>query len=285
MNGSQRRIRIGTLIGAHLLLGLTMALIAVRFPQLQEWAWIVVVYTGFVCCEILLFGMWLGLSTAPGKFKLGGLVAGTVWLAALCLAPVPFRSLATALPLLAIVGVPLLIVAASGATCRRWLAKLERRDVWKLRPISEELQFSLKSLIGLTVVISVLLGLARLVQLFHATAELVIVSFLSCAFALVAALATGMLIWASLGPGQAVIRVPIVIVALPLLGLLPPYSMGGGTYRYIVWPSLMAVIAAGTAGSLLVVRSCGYRLVSLFACDVQTAGENLTSHDRSITAE
>jgi hypothetical protein len=272
MTDRQRRTRIGVLIGAHLVLGMVVAPLAMLYPQLQNETWISVLYLGFVCTEILLVGIWLGLSAARWRTKLGGLLVGAIWLGGLSVAPVPFRSFNGAPILLVLVGVPLLVVAASCALCRRTFAKLECRDRWKSRPVSEELQFSLRSLIGLTVIISALLGLARCVRWIDPGAEFMVVILM---FALTALLATGMLVWASLGLGLAFVRVPIVLAAMTLLGLLPPYSMEYSALRYIVWPSLMAVVAACTAGSLLVIRSCGYRLVRLRS-EVDTPTDSAT---------
>jgi len=263
MTDRQRRIRIGILTGSHLLLGLIMVPVAASFPGLQQVAWIVVWYMGFVCCEILLFGMWMGFSTSRWWIKLVGLLAAMAWLGALSLAPIP-NSLDQAPIIMALAGGPLLVVAGSCGFCRRWFAKLECRNGWNSLPVLEELQFSLKSVISLTVVVAVLLAVGRFMQWIDPRIETGIgIVFIISVFALTAVLATGMLVWASLGPGQAIVRVPIVTGAMILLGLLPPYSMGGPAFRYFVWISVMAVVAVCTAGSLLVVRSCGYRLIRL----------------------
>ncbi len=260
MTQRQRRVRIGVLIGTHLLTGAVMALIALSFPALQNWAWAVVSYLDLVCSEVLLVGMWLGLGAARWWARLAGLLAGTVWLGCISLAPAPYQSLEAVPTLAALLGVPVLVVAGSCAVCRRWFAKVEYRSQWQSRSVSQELQFTLKSMIGLTFAVALLLALGKFMRSISPVSEFVIIVFI---LALLAVLATGMLLWASLGPGRAIVRVPIIVAGMGLLGLLPPYYMGGPAFRFLIWPSLMSLVAVGTAGSLLVVRSCGYRLTRI----------------------
>src|SRR6476646_11614544 len=112
---------IRVLVAAHLLVGTVIALIAQGYPQLQQWALLVVSYAGFVCCEILLLGMWLGLSSARSWIKLLGTLAGTGWLLAISMAPMAFRGPNRG-ELIVIIFVPLVVVFASSAVCRRWWA-------------------------------------------------------------------------------------------------------------------------------------------------------------------
>jgi len=63
--GSQRReTRIGLLVGAHLLFGLIMALIAVNARRLSNSNWASILYMGLLSSNILLVGMWVGLSAS-----------------------------------------------------------------------------------------------------------------------------------------------------------------------------------------------------------------------------
>lgn len=83
----------------------------------------------------------------------------------------------------------------------------------------------------------------------------------ACVFVLIALLSTFMLVWACLSQGRAAIRIPLAFVGTLAAGLIFPYYMGGPEWRYLAWPGLMLVIAAYVSGSLLVIRSCGFRLV------------------------
>ena len=151
--GSQRReTRIGLLVGAHLLFGLIMALIAVNARRLSNSNCASILYMGLLSSNILLVGMWVGLSASRWWIKLLGLLGGLGWLGFLSLAPVPVRN--EFLPILALVASPLLVVAGSCVVCRRFLARIEHRTFWEPRPISEELRFTLRTIIALTIATS-----------------------------------------------------------------------------------------------------------------------------------
>ncbi|MCI0357898.1 MAG: hypothetical protein L0211_05340 [Planctomycetaceae bacterium] len=268
MTDRQRRTRIGLLIGAHVLLGLITVIVALLYPTLKVSLWSSIAYLGLNYSHVLLLGLWLGLAAARWWIKLASLVAGLTWLECLVLAPFPRPPPPPdiLLGLLAVVGIPVLVVAGSAALCRRLLARIELRNEWKPRPVSEEAQYSLRSLVCLMVIIAALLALGRV---FHwiapATSNVEIFAMLLIApvFGLTALLAAGMLTWAALGQGRVLVRVPTMLVGMALLGLMPPYFMGGPAFRYYAWPALMVTIAVCTAGSLLVIRSCGYRLVRI----------------------
>jgi hypothetical protein len=262
MNARQRRVRIGYLVGVHLLLGLLIAIVSLCRPGWNWPVWIAVWCIGLISSEMLLLGMWVGLSSVRRPMKLLGLVAGIIWLACVSLAPAPALQPDDVAAVTTLLTVPMLIVAAGCACVRRFVARMECRSDWQARPLSKELQFSLTSMVGLTMMVAVLLALGRVVQ---STSETTIV--LACVFALIAIIATGMLVWACLGPGQVIVRVPITVVGMTLLGLVPPYYGFGPDFRFVLWPTLMALVAVYAAGSLLLVRSCGYRLVPVWELD------------------
>ena len=270
MSHRQRRTRIALLIGAHLLLGLITLIVALLYPDLKVSLWASTAYLGLICSHVLLLGLWLGLAAARWWIKLAGLVAALTWLECLELAPAPPQPTDVILGLVAVVGIPMLVVAGSAALCRRFFATIERRNQWKPRPISEEAQFTLRTLVGLTVAVAVILALGRVVQwvvqwIGPGASNLQIDDMLVIApiFGLTALLAAGMLTWAALGHGQILVRVPTMLIGMTLLGLLPPFYMGGAAIQYYGWPALMATVAVCTAASLLVIRSCGYRLVRI----------------------
>ena len=153
---------------------------------------------------------------------------------------------------------PAVAVAMSCGLCSRFFVRIEKREHWTSRPVSDEMKFTLRSMIWLTVAISTLLALGRIIQWISPWDDLAPLLFI---FALLALIASGMLVWAALGQGQVIVRVPIALLGIALLGLLPPYYMGGPSFRFFVWPSLTSEVAICTVGSLLAIRSCGFRLV------------------------
>ena len=252
--------RVGLLIVAHLVFGLAMAIPAFVFRG-RDWSmWVQVWFAGLACSEILLLGIWAGFTTTAWWLRLLGLVGGCTWLLFLGLSAEP--RLANA-PMILVLGLPPVLVVAGVCLGFRWFfVRLERRISWKPRSASEELQFTLKSIFGLMVIVCILLALGRLVRWLDdgASGEVTRV----CVFVLIALLSTFMLVWASLGQGRPTIRIPLAFAGSLAAGFIVPYYTSGDELRYVAWPALMLVIAAYVSGSLLVIRSCGFRLVSIW---------------------
>ena len=86
-----------------------------------------------------------------------------------------------------------------------------------------------------------------------------------CVFSMLALISGAMLIWACLGPGRVGVRVPVALLGMAALGLVfASYFENAPAWRFATWPALMLVISSYVVSSLLVVRSCGYRLVSVW---------------------
>jgi hypothetical protein len=212
-----------------------------------------------LCSQMLLLGVWIGLSATRWWSKFLALALGIGWLTCLSFAPNPSPNLSDDLIVVAIHASAVLGVALCFALLRwRW-ATLDRRSSWQSLPAAVELQFSLRSLIGLTVTVALLLALGRVVQwLERETSSVLLIVFV---FALLALLASVLLVWSCLGPGRVIVRVPIMFAGMAALGLVFPFYIGGPEFRFLVWPALMGLVAVYAGASLLTVRSCGYRLV------------------------
>ena len=253
------------MIAAHVVLGAGMGLVALYFATWNWPVWLAIWYVGLLCSEALLLGVWTGLSSARWWIKLLGLAAGMGWLTGLSFAPSRTLVLPDIVAVLTMHGTAVLGVALCFALFRWRFAKLERRSSWAPVPVGSEVQFSLRSMIALTVVIALLLALGRIIQWVDQQISNVnpFMSFVPVAlvFALVAVIAALMLVWSCLGPGRIIVRGPTTFVGMMALSLVFPYYLGGPDWRFLIWPALFAVISAFAGGSLLVVRSCGYRLV------------------------
>jgi hypothetical protein len=72
-------------------------------------------------------------------------------------------------------------------------------------------------------------------------------------------------VWGALGIGRPTLRLAIVLPTAFVLGLVPPFFqqtiMGSDWERFLGWSLVCGLQAIITAASLLVVRSCGWRLV------------------------
>jgi hypothetical protein len=270
-----RKTRLGIMLGAHFALGLAMAVPALLYPG-RDWpGWIQVWFLGLVCSEIMLLGIWGGFARCAWWWKLFGLAAGALWMLLLGLSADPDSR--NVLPMLGILGPPLLVVAGACLGCRWLLVRIEKRTTWKPLLSSAEVQFTLKSIIGLTLIVSMLLALGRVVQWIDKGASGTVIAV--CVFVLMALLATVMLVWACLSQGRPAIRIPLAFAGTMVAGLIYPYYMGGPDWRYLAWPGLMLVISAYVSASLLVIRSCGFRLVPLRQAPARQEG------DREVMAE
>ena len=77
---------------------------------------------------------------------------------------------------------------------------------------------------------------------------------------LVAVLEAWLLTWATLG-SHTWVRLPFALIGIVLIGLLPPYCFGWRGTGIIEWPYMSVATAVWMLPSLVVIRSCGYRLV------------------------
>lgn len=263
MTDHQRRVRIGLLISAHLVSGLIMTLIARAIPEVKASLAGGLAFVGLVGSEVLLLGMWAGLSSEPSWKRSSGLTLGVAWLAAL---PIVMTkainlNLRTELPvLLTVFALPTLVVAAALTICRWTFVRIARKDDWPPAASSGELQFSLVSMLGLMASVALLLAGGRISRLLGGSDPRII--HLGLVFAFCALLTTGLLVWAGLGQGRLRVRVPLGMLGTMLLGLIPPYYIDDVYWwRFLAWPGATAAAGAITLGSLVAMRQCGYRLV------------------------
>jgi hypothetical protein len=73
-------------------------------------------------------------------------------------------------------------------------------------------------------------------------------------------------LWATLGIGRPISRLAVVVPIAFVVGAIPAFYLPGPTaresWRLFMWPAIVTIQATITAASLLVIRSCGWRLVS-----------------------
>lgn len=161
MTRERLRIRVGFMIGTHLVLGLAMAIPALAYPG-RDWPrWVQVWFLGLACSEVLLLGIWTGFSKSVWWGRIIGLAVGTGWLLFLGLSADPH--IQNVAPMLGLLGPPLLVVTGACVACKWLFVQIEQRSNWKPLPSSEEVQFTLKSIFGLMLVVSLLLALGRFV--------------------------------------------------------------------------------------------------------------------------
>ena len=254
----QRQLRIGMLIATHVLVGSATIIVNVSV-QNQFWPFLVELgFAGFFAGEVLLLGMWAGLGGSPWWTRLCGLMFGIAWLCIIALASENFRQLQELPEMALLLTVSTFGVAGSLILCRRLFGSIERCVQWPSPIHTEDLQFKLKSLLSFTALICTLLAAGATIRRWGGDGLGIVI--LALVFALNAVLTAWLLAWGGLGSHNW-FRIPITLSGVALVGLLPPYYLGGPPWRFATWVAMSVVTAIWTLVSLFVVRSCGYRLV------------------------
>lgn len=188
--------------------------------------------------------------TSPWK-RLAGLVAGAAYLEALFAPGLSGEFLGTATVTIIVTTVSLLVVRALGFRFSR------RADPGQpTRPEAEGLRFSIRGLMTFIAAVALLSAGARALEETQGRFMLLAAVWALC-FVAVGLVA----LWAALGEARPKRRTPFMFALSPVLGaffaIAAQAHRAGWVYillNMLLYPTLLL-------GSLLVVRSCGYRLV------------------------
>jgi hypothetical protein len=252
--------RIGWLLGVHLLLGLAGASAAFLYPGFHWLLPVEICYLSLIVSEALLLGTWIGFSLQHWYIRTLGGLAGAFWICTLSVAPFPEKSVQVLLEVSGMILPIPFVVALVAMGFRTWLIRVRRADQWPQLSAGKDWQFTLSSLIGFMLVVSVLLALGRVLHSFKRDDTPVFVGVLC----LIAVIAVGLLVWACLGLGRPAVRVPVATAGMVAIGLLVPYyTRNTYLWSFLIWSGLMLAISVVVIGTLLVMRSCGFRLVAI----------------------
>jgi hypothetical protein len=238
MDERNRRVRIAILVTTHVVIGAVTAGITAYF-QSHHWPAIAQAgYVGFFASEIVLLGMWVGFGSHWWA-RFCGLLAGTSWLCLIFLAAMESEEFLQTLPEIILL-VSLCTIGVSGSTVllRKTTAHVELRAEWPRQPMAKDLQFNMKTLLWLTALIGTILGMGGIVRRWGGEGagswggEGAGIVVLGCVFALEAMLVAWLLVFAGLGRGHNRIRIPMILAGVAILGLLPPYYLGGPAWRF-----------------------------------------------------
>lgn len=274
---AERSWRMRLLVGVHLLLAAFSFGQQIDVDYLIGWLKTLPMLMMFIVAlesleftQTLLLSFWCGFGTSSiSRRVLGGLLGIAyqelwAWLpvllgpeSGLCIEPdwpafIAFGSMKRAL---AVCGFTILFLGV-----RRWLAEVQhvghRLDV----PSRTRAQFSIANLLALTLLCATLLGLFRAAKIQHdwnmATYGL--------GFAIFATLVVS-IAWATMSPGPIGKRTALILVLVVPAGAIlahaSQYWFYEGWLKYVLAQVMLLLPMAVLAISLLVVRSCGYRLV------------------------
>jgi hypothetical protein len=261
-------IRLWLVVAAYVLFWPLATVAAWAFPAVfqETIVRVLLLAAAFGCVSLL--AIWVGLSNTAIWNRILGAAWGVICLVSACVVLVtdpprrlgvnPYISrtpllwrldvmewaMAFSLQLLGIAGALLILRGLGTKLC---LLDNDDQTQWQ-----RAFQFSLRSLMGLTLAVSLMFSAISSYWVYHR--EIV--------FGMVVAIVETVLIlatvWAGLGRGRSLLRiVPVVFVAIGL-GQIAALT---GRVEYFLWSIFTVLEVLLVVGPLLVVRSMGYRLV------------------------
>jgi hypothetical protein len=268
-----RAPRLRRLVAVHLALAVVPAGVYLVPPN--PWGLLVVhAIISVPVAQLMLLGFWVVMGTATVRHRLlstwSAVAYGACWLV---VAPLlsPYHRAPSIASLLAGLVIGLAWALSGLAFCSVGVFLLIQRRGTELRRVSDRetpparLQYSVVHVLLITSVVAVLLGLARGAR---ATGRetpwnqiaglammcLVLVVNLACAT------------WAVLAAGRIRLRISLVLLFTIFLGIALPLSFHHGElvgWWWVLLSEALAIVLPTliVIASMLVVRSCGYRLI------------------------
>lgn len=259
---SKGQSRLRLLLAAHVILGLVFcawSASAGRTVLVLGYVLVVPVF-GIVLAQTSLLGFWVAFSSAARGVRLMGLIAGSICLELLLGIGAQdddyaFLATMTTGGIAAVFGVV------------RWRhADLRHFPQQAPRIGQEGMQLSIRGLMLFTFIVAVtIIGAGEFRENVPRGPSLFRVSSWSLCSVVVGIAG----VWAGLGLGRPMLRSAVVLLIAAVLGALFAHGIHRShpqLYSYII--PMMLLQAGVLVASLLVVRSCGYRLVRKSASDV-----------------
>jgi hypothetical protein len=245
--------RLAWLVVAHLAAGVVagaLAPVELRTPLGLDRILVVPLFA-VALGQAVLLALWGVGSTGPPWKRMAGLVTGAVCLEGLFAPGLRGEFLGTATVTVAVTTASLLGVRALGVG----LTRRAEPDL-PARPEAEGLRVSIRGLMLFTAAVALLSAGARALRATPGHLVLLMVVWALC-FVAVGLVA----FWAALGGGKPLRRGPVVFALSPVLGVFFAVAAHADRDGWVYVILTMLLYPAVLLGSLLVVRSCGYRLV------------------------
>jgi len=252
------KTKISLLVAGHVVAGLLLAWAAEPaangFPVAQLGLF------ALVFAEAGLIGFWGGLSAARSAWRLFAVLVATLYLWAIFAVAIRDPNDHLALFVIALTIVPVFVILSCLRHSRRQLRTV---DLASLSTATEGFQFSIRHLMLATAIVALVLGIGRGIRtISNRQSDIVVVAVFPPCFVMVE-LAT---LWAAFGIGRPTPRLAVVVPTAFIVGAIPVFYAPGPSDpsipKLLIWPTIVSLQAIITACSLLVIRSCGWRLVS-----------------------
>jgi hypothetical protein len=249
---SDRRLR--WLAMAHVSLGLFAGISApveIRTPY-GLWHLPIVPFFALTFSQVVLLASWAVFSPRAAWRRLGGLVVGLACLEVLF-------DLALNGEFVGMPSVAMTVISGSLLVLRAFGLRLHAQDdpAFYARPESWRPQFSIRAIMMLTAVVALLSTAVRALRGSQGSSFLGLMVIWSLCFVAVGLLA----LRAALGQASPSGRMPVILALSPVLGACFAYAADAHHDGWVYIILIMLLYPAVLLGSLLVVRSCGYRLM------------------------
>ena len=200
--------------------------------------------------QAVLLAVWaVGSAQSPWK-RLAGLVAGAIFLEALLAFCLKDEFLGIAIVTIVVTTTSLLVVRIFGIRLVR-----EAETGQDGQSEAKGLRFSIRDLMLLIAAVALLSTGTRVFRSSHG--HILLAAVWALCFVAVGLVA----LWSALGEGRPLRRMPVVFLLSPVLGAFFAHSADAHEAGWLYILLTMLLYPAALLGSLLVVRSCGYRLV------------------------
>jgi hypothetical protein len=255
------KLKIGLLVAVHVVVGLLLGWgtwrETARTPVFSSSPIAMFSLFALVLSEAGLIGIWGGLSSTRLLLRIPATCAATGYVGGIQVTAMRLAEKFTLFLIIALTSLTILVLLSGLRFSRR---KLRLANLANEPIASEGFQFSSRHLLFATTVVAVVLAIGRVMPTIGSarSKELLVSAILPLCLIMVE-LTT---LWAALGIGRATSRLVVVIPTAFVVGMIPMFLVepaSGG--RILVWSVIIGVQAIITAGSLLVIRSNGWRLV------------------------
>ena len=287
--------RIRRLIGGHVLLAVFPVLLAFVPADASFFPAVVGTMGSITIAQMMLLSFWGGFGNGKLGWRLAVVVLGITYAAAWSALGL-FLSTAARQPInnasftgyVALLGtaasvnsVTALLIVAGLLAVRRW-SEMRFLPEMNDRATTATVQFSILNILVITTVAAVLFAFMRGARR-NAGTDWQVVPLLALMIStyLIDALCA---VWAALGLGRILWRVVLTLTVAALLGPLisitanqaPPW------WLLLTWSVVSALSISIVLGSLLVVRSCGYRLVPRYPTNEDRDHTQLVDVERDL---
>jgi hypothetical protein len=202
-------------------------------------------------CQAFLLAFWTAMSRVSPWWRMAGLVAGAVYLEALLPQTYKHEFFGASTVTIAVTTATLLVARVLGV-------RLTRPDDLgqPAQAETEGLRFSIRHLMLFTAAVGVLSAVARILQDTPDRLLVLIVVWVLCCVTV-----GRVALWAALGNARPRWRGPVLFALAPVLGAFFAIAVRAHQSGSVLIALTMLLYPSLLFGSLLIVRSCGYRLV------------------------